>query len=469
MPNYAILRFKKLRGAALSCSDGHGGRTRDTPNADPERTPFNELLLGEDRELREMFEERMLEEDVWRRSNSVEVIEFMLTATRTHFEDERGELVEERIKVWERANVEWLKQEYGDLILKALSHSDERTPHITGYIIPIAEGRLNARAFVGSRSLLSEAQDEYGKAMSPLGLVRGVKGSRATHQDIGRFYATMMEPVRLEIDRERISPASRMDFLTERSREAYRDEVIKATLEQVREQVEQLYNQALLTLEQTRKREAAEERAKTKVEKAEREMREAQEALIRERAAREALEQQNELLRDALQQAYNQTKELERQVQLLGNRIVDIPLESVMRESGWKELQFSREQGYRFVHPSLGNEVRIKGSSAHDGVNDVAYNAINLVQHLHRVAGNELTPEKAAGWLVDNFGEEVARKAYLFEKEKSTHELFKAHDQGRTRQQTQRSREFEPIQRPELVPVREDHKRKRSGHSTPPR
>lgn len=124
-----------------------------------------------------MLEERVREDGLWRRANSVEVVEIMVTATRAHFEDERGELVEARVQEWERANVEWLDQEYGVLILKLKSHRDERTPHLTGYIIPVADGRLNARHFIGSREKLSKLQDEYGEAMKPLGLMRGEKGS----------------------------------------------------------------------------------------------------------------------------------------------------------------------------------------------------------------------------------------------------------------------------------------------------
>lgn len=158
MACYSILRFKKLKGAALGASDGHGGRLRETPNADPERRELNELLLGEDRELHEMIEVRVREEGLWRRANSVEVIEILLTATRAHFEDERGELVEERVREWERANVGWVDGKYGDLILKLKSHRDERTPHLTGYLIPAAERRAAERVEAAERDA-REAQD----------------------------------------------------------------------------------------------------------------------------------------------------------------------------------------------------------------------------------------------------------------------------------------------------------------------
>jgi len=413
MPSYSILRFKKLKGSSLGASDGHGERTRDTPNADPQRLELNELLLGEDRELREMFEERVREEGIWRRANSVEIVEVMVTATRTHFEDERGELVEARVKEWERANVEWLDRKFGVLILKLKSHRDERTPHLTGYFIPVVDGALNARHFIGSRLKLSQLQDEYGKAMEPLGLARGEKGSRATHQDIGRFYGTLLRPVTLEIDRARIRPPVRLDLVTERGREAYREAVIKATLQQVEAQVETLRNQALLTLEQTRKQEAAQERAAKKVEVAERAAREAQDALTRERAARALVEQQNEVLRTAFMQVYNRSTELEHEVQQLGRRFVDIPMLEVMAALGHR----GEREGERTVYPARGRCVALSVSEnklySQQG-RFMSEHSVDVTILLHKVEREQdLTERQALGWLAEKFGEPRALAAYV--------------------------------------------------------
>jgi len=413
MPNFAILRFAKLKGSSVSSSASHGGRTRDTPNADPERRELNELLLGEDRELREMLEERIREEGIWRRANSVELLEIMVTATRAHFEDERGNLVEARVREWERANVKWLEEKFGKLILKLESHRDEWTPHLTGYIIPVHDGALNARHYLGSRGKLSKLQDEYGKAMEPLGLVRGEKGSRATHQDIGRFYGTIMRPVNLEVDRKRIPLPARLDLLTERGREAYREEVIKATLAQVEEQVKTLHHQALLTLDQTRKREAAEERATKKVEVAERAAREAQAALSRESAARAAVEQQNETLRNALGQVYGRSQELEREVQQQGRRFVDIPLVEVMAALGHR----GEQEGEATHYPARGRCVALSVSENKLYTRQgrfMAEHSVDVTVLLHQAEREQdLSERQAMGWLAEKFGEPRALAAYV--------------------------------------------------------
>ncbi len=64
MPDYAVIRVTKLKGGSVAASDQHAGRSRDTPNADPARLALNQVLMGEDRELREMVAERVREENI---------------------------------------------------------------------------------------------------------------------------------------------------------------------------------------------------------------------------------------------------------------------------------------------------------------------------------------------------------------------------------------------------------------------
>jgi hypothetical protein len=467
MPSYSILRFKKLKGSSLSSSDSHGGRTRDTPNADPERRELNELLLGEDRDLREMLEERVREEGLWRRTNSVEVVEIMVTATRAHFEDERGELVEARIREWERANVEWLEQKYGNLILKLKSHRDERTPHLTGYFIPVVDGGLNARALIGNRGKLSKLQDEYGEAMKPLGLERGVKGSRAKHEDIGRFYGTIMRPVALEIDREKIALPARRDLLTEGGREAYRDRVINATLKQVEEQIEPLRNQALLTLEETSKREAVEARAATRVEVAERAAREAQASLEKAQGEKVALEQLNAQFREMLMRVHGQAKEFEREAQTIGKRFTDIPLVEVLHALGHQGERDGKAMYYPAQGPHVALMVFENKLYNHDEgrfLSEYSLDTVILMQETEH--DQDFTKEQALGWLAEKFGEPRALAAYVVWSESSAQERLEI-----TRpEREERMRPPLVIQRAEPEPLhpaqqRDDESRTDYGYS----
>lgn len=72
-------------------------------------------------------------------------------------------------------------QEYGrENIAHLRLHADERTPHLTGYIVPLdpESGGLNARRWIGGPRRCAEQQTAYAAAVEPLGLRRGVEGPR---------------------------------------------------------------------------------------------------------------------------------------------------------------------------------------------------------------------------------------------------------------------------------------------------
>lgn len=74
-------------------------------------------------------------------------------------------------------------------------------PHIHAYLVPLDEkGKLNCRALFGGREKLSKFQDSYALAMAPLGLERGIKGSRATHTSVKEYYAAVTTEPDLTLD-----------------------------------------------------------------------------------------------------------------------------------------------------------------------------------------------------------------------------------------------------------------------------
>lgn len=419
VPNYAILRVTKLKGGSVAASDQHTERSRETPNADPERRRLNELLLGEDRELREMVAERVREEGLWRRKDSVEVVEVLLTATRAHFLDDEGGLDGARVRRWEERNVAWLKEKYGGLVLKAKSHLDERTPHITAYVLPVIEGRLNAKDFVGGREDLERLQDEYAAAMKGLGLRRGVRGSRARHQDIGRFYGAILEPVTLEVDRGQIRPPSGWEMATRKGREAYRDEVIAEVLSQVLSQVETIKNQALLTLEETRKREDSERRAAERVGRAEEIARQAHGAFLGERAEREALGRENLDLKRDLFLAREEAAGLGGRLEGLDSRLRDVPLTEVMTRLDYHGERRGDAVVYRTRDGRASMTVTDSEARNYEG-RVICRNSVDLVLFMENVnKGGDVSLDEALSWLAENFGEGRAAAAYVARSEQS--------------------------------------------------
>jgi hypothetical protein len=103
-----------------------------------------------------------------------------------------------RLERWWPCVIAWLTQEWGDAnVVGAYLHLDETTPHIHALAVPIdpRHGRLSSTFWFGQRDAFSAMQDRHAAAVASLGLERGIKGSRATHTDLARWYAQMHSPM----------------------------------------------------------------------------------------------------------------------------------------------------------------------------------------------------------------------------------------------------------------------------------
>ena len=207
---YAVLRVAKLKTMGEIGQLGkHNERTRETRNADEARLGDNVRLAGTGDWCADA--QGRLDDAPTIRSNAVLAMEHVLTASREFYH--QGTQFEQatRLAEWTERSMVWLRETYGEKnIVAAVLHKDEQTPHIQALVVPIDErGRLNAHAYTGGRALLARMQDSYARAMEPLGLERGVKGSVADHQTVKEFYAKIEEPTlapelvkeRLEVDR----------------------------------------------------------------------------------------------------------------------------------------------------------------------------------------------------------------------------------------------------------------------------
>jgi hypothetical protein len=251
---YAIARIAKLKGGSVAGAGQHVARARQTPNADPERQHENERLIGDGRPLREVVTERIDAHGGKPRSDSVECVELLLTASPEYFTDGRAELNPERVRAFADKSVEFLQEQYGANCVEATLHMDEKTPHVQAFVVPIDErGKLNCKRFFGTREKLRQFQHAFAAKMEPLGLERGVEGSRATHTDVQRFYGMINQRVRLRVDPERVPDPSRV-LMTEASRQDYKQQVIDAVIEQLGEPANVLSKQAKLARAKSRAR-----------------------------------------------------------------------------------------------------------------------------------------------------------------------------------------------------------------------
>jgi hypothetical protein len=195
---YGICRIQKLKAGSVGRSGKHTSRRYDTPNADPTRQHIR--IIGQPDspnipDLEILVRQHIGDQTI--RKNAVLAVEFLLTASPGYFRPDdpsrAGYYEPKHLEDFQQSACEWLANRYGDRIVRAELHLDESTPHIHAYMVPLDErGKLNCRALLGgSRYRLSELQDDFADAMATLGLERGIKGSKAKHTEISKYYAAV--------------------------------------------------------------------------------------------------------------------------------------------------------------------------------------------------------------------------------------------------------------------------------------
>ena len=199
---HSIIRTKKHKSiGSVKFRENHTYRRNETPNADPAKKCKNKLLFGQENyaEGLDNFLEKYEQAGNNIRKNGVLAIEYLLTASPEFFAEGSKNERDERLKKWCEAQIEFMKKEHGDKnILCMYVHMDEKTPHIEAYVVPLdAKGKLNCKAFLGGKIKLQGLQTRYATHNKNFGLVRGLKGSRATHQQVQKFYEQIKQPAKV--------------------------------------------------------------------------------------------------------------------------------------------------------------------------------------------------------------------------------------------------------------------------------
>ncbi|MBG1262220.1 MobV family relaxase [Nostoc commune] len=368
MSPLTILRIEKLKTFGnVAGSDDHVTRNRETPNADPTRE--NVRLIGgeDDRALEEIVKEKISTLLHRPRHDAVLCTEMFLSASPEYFRPGdpslSGQWSDHLMQQWAIASRDWLAQNYGSKCVRAELHLDESTPHIHAYIVPVNEktGRVSHDAMFGGRGgqgriKLSKLQDSYAAALAPLGIERGVKGSKATHTKVKEYYqAVNSEPLTAVITNNQLAPTP-FESASSYVARIQSDEHFQAINHQ-------LADRSFMA----ERLERAEQRAR---------------ASEKER-----------------QQLEKRVRSLEAQTQQLR----DLPLEDV----AW-ELGLHHEQGKWKGH---GNIINIDGPKFYDFAPEQQKGgggAIDLVMHV-----NQCNLRQAVVWLHERFGEAGAERAAI--------------------------------------------------------
>ncbi len=229
---YAIMRTEKHHTMGEIAAMGkHNERTRDTPNADPERLGENVRLVGSGDWVADAQARLAEATNPHFRPDAIRGVE-VFTGVSPEF---KNTATEADWRAWVDRSIGWLTDTFRDPrnIVAAVWHRDELTPHIQALVVPLREdnARLSYEHYLGgSKYRLSELQTSYAEAVRDLGLERGVQGSQATHQDVQRWYAKVTEPtpapeiVKRDIEIER---PSRLTLDPERWAMEQREKVVE--------------------------------------------------------------------------------------------------------------------------------------------------------------------------------------------------------------------------------------------------
>lgn len=232
---YAIARLKKLKRSNIAGSASHANRERETPNANPRRENIRFIGSNEREErLEDLVLAKIGEHEQKRkiRTDGVYCVELLLSASPSYFRPDcpslAGYYEQEKLDNWLEATHQWLADEYGSRVVRAELHLDEVTPHIHAYFVPLDdEGQLRCNHFFDGREKIRSFQDSYYDTMRLIGLERGIKGSRAQHQDIKDFYRIVESGQDLEASD--LSAQQLKAKAADRDRAARRKEEMEAT------------------------------------------------------------------------------------------------------------------------------------------------------------------------------------------------------------------------------------------------
>ena len=164
---YGILRFKKYKGPAISPIEAHNERTKEkyasNPDVDTSRSHLNFHLVTPRRKYRTEAEKQIAEAGCRTRSDSVRVVEALVTASPEFF---KGKSHSE-IKAYFEYALKFLEgRQRPDTFLSAVVHMDEKTPHLHLCFVPLtADGRLSAKEIIGNRKNLVKWQDDFWEHM----------------------------------------------------------------------------------------------------------------------------------------------------------------------------------------------------------------------------------------------------------------------------------------------------------------
>ena len=160
---YAILRFAKYKGPEIGHIESHNERAKEkyasNPDVDTSRSHLNFHLVTPQRKYRAEAEKQIAEAGCRVRSDSVRVMEALVTASPEFFKGKK----KSEVKTYFQEALDFIREHQDPkTIISAVVHMDEKTPHMHLCFVPLtADGRLSAKEIVGNKKKLTQWQDRF--------------------------------------------------------------------------------------------------------------------------------------------------------------------------------------------------------------------------------------------------------------------------------------------------------------------
>ena len=209
--NYCIIhvdRLSRSHVAEIKKRNEHVNRTDYADNVNPDLSPLNRIVIGEaNADWWDMFQQAYRESDHCHKdschklySNAVIGFEIVCSMSRDAYEQMKEN--PEAIDQWIKANTEFIKERFGGIngenipYMCGNAHFDEAgSVHIHYFVTALKDNRFLASVILNGKCDYRNLQDDYAKAMQPLGLRRGLRGARLPYDDIKKLYTKTSEMV----------------------------------------------------------------------------------------------------------------------------------------------------------------------------------------------------------------------------------------------------------------------------------
>ena len=166
-PQFAILRFAKYKGPEISNIEAHNERTKEeyasNPDIDKSRSCLNFHLLEPEHKYRAEAERQIKDAGCRTRSDSVRLVEALVTATPEFFKGKK----KAEIKAYFQEALDFIREHKDQkTIISAVVHMDAQTHNMHLSFVPLTEdGRLCAKEIVGNKKKLTRWQDRFWEHM----------------------------------------------------------------------------------------------------------------------------------------------------------------------------------------------------------------------------------------------------------------------------------------------------------------